>query len=392
MSDAAGKPAVAAATVAIHPASASAVYQFCLALIRDLQAAGFRVVALCKYDSFFPLLQERGISVRRTHSGGRSIDPVSILRYLLGVWRILRQERPALIHLMSPKAIFFVTLLARLSGIKTVCVFTGLGYLFTRPRYHPSRMAATIGFRIVLRAANRVVFLNHDDIAYFIRARIVQRQKSRLIRSSGVDIHRYERAEPISYPAVPTFVFIGRLMLIKGVERFLSAAHAVCAAGRNAHFIVVGDNEPARSGMISDARLAYYQRELGTALECVGQTHDVRPYLQTSSVLVLPTRYREGTPQSILEAMACRLAIITTDVPGCRETVIDGKNGFLISPNDQAALVERMTRIVDEPARIPLMGEESYNAVCANFSADRVDAETIALYRSLGVGTAGAAD
>lgn len=371
--------------IAIHAASTSAIYQFCLALIRDLKARNCRVITLSKYDSFFPLLEQKQIATYRTHSGGRRIDPLSILHYLRGVRRILKQEVPDVIHLMSPKAIFFVTVVARLMGVRTVCVFTGLGYLFTRPRYHPARIVATIGFRVVLRAANRVVFLNRDDIAYFVDAGIVRRQKSCLIRSSGIDMQRYARTDPISYPAIPAFIFLGRLMLIKGVGRFLAAARAVCATGRKAQFIVVGSNASGGRGMISNAQLAHYQRELGTALECVGQVHDIRPHLQRSSVLVLPTRYREGTPQSILEAMACRLAVITTDVPGCRETVIDGRNGFLIPPDDPTALVESIMRIVDEPERIAAMGTESYNIAHANFRAEQVNAETIALYRSIGV-------
>ena len=271
-----------AARIAIHAASGSALYQFCLPLIDDLARRGHRVITLSKQDSFFPLLEQKGIAAFNTQSTEDKIAIVSIIRYIAAVRRILKQERPHLIHLMSPKAIFFITALARLMHIKTVCVFTGLGYIFTLPRYHPARIAATWGFRIVLKAAHRVVFLNRDDIDYFVRARIVMKHKARLIRSSGIDMQKYQRTGS-AYPKIPTFVFVGRLMLIKGVVRFLDAACAIHAGGRAARFIVIGSNRFGNRKMITDEQIAHYRSLLGDAVEFVGHTHDVRQHLTNAA-------------------------------------------------------------------------------------------------------------
>jgi len=370
--------------IAIHASNGLSLHQFCLSLMRELQRRGHSITAIAKEDSFFSLLKDTGISLHNSRCGEDRIAPIEIIKYIVKIYHILKQEKCALIHLMSTKAILFATILARCMGIKVICVFTGLGHTFTLAHYHPLRIAVILFLRVVLAAAHRVVFLNNDDQRYFVKKRIVIREKTHLIRSSGVDIARYKRGA-LEYPANPHFIFAGCLMRIKGILRFLRAACAVHEAVAQARFIVVAGNEYGNRAMIRDEELEHYQVLLGDSLKCVGKVHDVRSYLQQSSVLVLPTRYREGVPQSILEAMAYKLPIIATDMPGCREAVINKKNGFLIPPADHDTLVNAMRYFINNPQEIAAMGKRSYEYVCKNFTTEIVNNATIALYRRIGL-------
>ena len=370
--------------IAIHASNGVSLHQFCVALIQELARKGHTVITIAKKDSFFPLLRAQHITTYDSHSIEDTVGITAAMRYLKRVHRILKQERIDLIHLMTPKAILFVTLLARTMGIKSVCVFTGLGYTFTLPWYHPIRIIAVLAFRVVLLAADRVIFLNNDDMHYFVSRRIVAQKKAHLIRSSGIDLVRHQRAHA-GYPTPPCFIFIGRLMRIKGIVRFLEAACTLHMHAPAVHFIVVGSNEYGNRQMLSDDALAHYQSLLGTALECAGHVHDVRPYLQRSSVLVLPTQYREGVPQSILEAMAYALPIIASDVPGCREAVAHNKNGFLVPAMDSAALLRAMRYFVDAPTQIAQMGQCSRTMARTHFAVEIVNRKTIEVYRATGL-------
>ena len=339
---------------------------------------------MAKEDAFFPLLRQAGIRVYNSHTAEDALGIVAQWRYIRSLWTLLARERPALLHSVSPKAIILSTIVARLQGVRVVVTLTGLGYVYTLPAFHPLRIVTSLLYRIVLPWAHEVIFLNSDDLRHFCRWRMARRHKMTLIRSSGVDVQHFARhGRP--YPQVATFIFVGRLLLSKGIAYLLRAAALLASENLPYRLLIVGSHTYGSQRVIEQSALRNYERILGKRLQIIGETLDVRRYLWDSSVCVLPTYYREGVPQSILEAMAAGLAIITTTMPGSRETVVDSKNGFLIPPRTTQSLVDAMRACIVDPQRAITMGLESYALVRRRFSVTMVNQSTIESYRRVGV-------
>ena len=200
-----------------------------------------------------------------------------------------------------------------------------------------------------------IFFQNPDDEKDFTRLGIVRdRNKIVRINGSGVDTRHFHKA-PLPQDD-PVFLFIGRMLTEKGIAEFVEAAKKVKEDHPEARFIAVGPHDASLPHSVSITRLDQWKSE--TVVEFVDNVKDVRPWLVKCSVFVLPS-YREGTPRSVLEAMSVGRAIITSDAPGCRETVVDGDNGFLVSPKEVAPLAEAMERFLKAPELMERMGERS---------------------------------
>ena len=364
--------------IIIQAPNGVSLHQFCLGLIQRLQHAGHDVVAAGKDDGYGERLRARGVTFCAIPIAEDSTNPVSLYRYMKSVWGLYREVRPDMIHLFSPRAAIFGTVVARMLGIPSVCTLTGLGHAFTLPLAHPIRVAFVILYRLVLPLSKAVIFLNPDDYALFRRLGLVSRYRSLLIRSSGVNVERYKRNG--DYPTPTVFIFVGRLMRNKGIYYFLRAAASVARRFPDAHFVVAGGTNYGRRAVLRPEDMVWYKNLLGSRIEFSGHITDIRALFARASVLVLPSYYREGVPQSILEAMAYSLPIVTTDTPGCRETVTEGVNGYLVAPHSVAQLVERMQRFMLEPHLIPQMGARSRAMVVEHFSEKSVIERTLRCY------------
>jgi glycosyltransferase involved in cell wall biosynthesis len=268
----------------------------------------------------------------------------------------------------------FGTLAAWLAGIRRRYVMIeGLGYLFSpaegseRMKRWVLRMLARRIYRIALARACKVFFLNDEDIAEFSRTRLVKSKQIVKLGATGVDIHRWSMKPAVYRPV--TFVMAARLLREKGVVQFAEASRRVKALHPEARFILLGALD-ANPGAVTTEELRSWT--LDGVIEWPGHV-DVAPWLERSSVFVLPSYYREGVPRSIQEAMAMGRPVITTDVPGCRDTVIDGRNGILIPPRDVEALVAAMLRFIREPALMERMGKVSRAIAEERFDARRAD-------------------
>jgi glycosyltransferase involved in cell wall biosynthesis len=222
-----------------------------------------------------------------------------------------------------------------------------------------------------LARSTSVIFQNPDDRDLFLARRIVEVHQAELVNGSGVDTERFAVA-PL--PATPSFLLMARLIPEKGVREYIQAARAVRARIPEARFLLAGWIEE-RTGAISKAEVQTWRDE--GVVQYLGALEDVRPAIAQASVYVLPTYYREGVPRSVLEAMSMGRAIITTDAPGCRETVIEGVNGFLVAPGDSKALARRMEELALDSASIARMGMESRRRVEERFGVERVNADML---------------
>jgi glycosyltransferase involved in cell wall biosynthesis len=222
-----------------------------------------------------------------------------------------------------------------------------------------------------LRFARVVFLLNPDDMALFVNGGMVDRSKVRLLNGIGLKLDHYQLAPPVQQPLV--FILIGRLLREKGLYDYLEAARRVKASHPDVRFLVLGGVDMNPSS-ISEAEVRTWVDE-GT-IEWPGQVSDVRGWIAESSVFVLPS-YREGLPRSTQEVMAMGRPVITTDVPGCRETVVEGLNGYLVPVRDSNALAQAMLRFVREPELIAVMGRESRRMAEERFDVNQINAQIL---------------
>lgn len=352
-------------------------------LIRTLADTGWQVVVAAPDLAEEPrkVLQALGVEVRSYHLERAGINPVSDLRTVVDLYRSIQALRPDLVLTFQPKPNVYGILAAVLSRVpRRAAVVEGLGFAFTEGRATLKkglvRGVLKALYRLSFALAHKVFFLNPDDLEEFVRPGLVQREKAVLLGGIGVPLEEWPPAPPHLEPI--TFTLIARLLREKGVREFAEAARRLKARHRGARFWLIGplDTNP---GAISEAEVRSWVTE--GLLDWVPWAQDVRPYLRETSVYVLPS-YREGVPRSTQEALAMARPVITTDTPGCRETVVPGVNGFLVPPRDPVATAEAMERFVREPGLIPRMGEASRRLAAERFDARKVNER---LLRELGL-------
>jgi len=278
--------------------------------------------------------------------------------------------------------VIYGSLAARYARVgRIVNMISGLGYVFIgdgmvqrmlRPLVH--RM-----YRFALRGSHTVLFQNPDDRKYFIDHTLVPEDKTGVIPGSGVDTERFPYVGSTTNGQNCTFLFVGRILKDKGVLEFVEAARLMKRSSPEAKFQMLGRIDPDNPSHIEESVVRSWVND--GLVEYLGEVDDVRDVLGRSDVLVLPS-YREGVPKSVLEAMAMGKAIVTTDVPGCRETVEHGKNGLLVPPKDVAALQSAMESMIAHPDRRAAMGKESRKIVEMRFDVQIVNDQ---IFKAMGL-------
>lgn len=341
-------------------------------LIRAICSKGLKVAAAVPTADYLPEVEDLGITIYPVKMGRTGINPFHDFNFLVALIKLLRQVRPQIVFSYTIKPVIYGSLAARLSRVpRTYSMITGLGHVFTTENTRNKRLQKVINllYRLGLSSNNKVFFQNPDDLQEFLN-RSILKDYSKAIRTfgSGVDMQRFAR-EPLPEGPI-TFLFIGRLLTEKGIAEFCKAANQVHAVYPTARFFVVGPHDPNLPHSCSLQDLERWKAE--GLVEFAGGTKDVRPWIAKCSVFVLPS-YREGTPRSVLEAMSMGRPIITSDAPGCRETVEDGINGFLVPPRTIEPLADAMQFFLKEPEKIAEMGEASWQRVVRDYDVHKVN-------------------
>lgn len=345
-------------------------------LIEALLAAGCRVhVGVPGLDADSDIasrLSELGVEVHDIPLQRTGLNPLKDLSALLSLRRLMRRIGADYVLGYTIKPVIYGSLAAWVAGVRhRFALITGLGYAFTGEATGLRKVLRTLIqqlYRFSLSRNHLVFFQNPDDEALFRQLGLLKPAiPSRVVNGSGVDVSEYA-VSPLPEGAV--FLLIARLLGDKGVREYAEAAALVKARYPDAVFRLVGwidDNPDA----ISQAELDAWV-EAGT-IEFLGKLSDVRPAIVDCSVYVLPS-YREGTPRTVLEAMAMSRAVITTDAPGCRETVVNGDNGFLVPVQDVSALEDSMIKLIENPDQVEAMGERSRQIAEEKYDVHRVNA------------------
>lgn len=328
-------------------------------------------------------LAAHGITFHPLPVDRTGLNPLNDVRLMARLAALLRQLRPSLMHCVTIKPAIYGGLVGRALGVDSFVVsLTGLGQLFQAQRLELRLARALVRrlFRVALTHRNgRVIFQNPDDREELLATGVVRPEGSVLIRGSGVDPGVYRpRPEPAGTPIV---LLPARLLWAKGVGEFVAAARAVRAAGCAARFVLAGEAPPHNRAAVPAETLRAWERE--GVVEWWGYCEDMPRLYAASSIVCLPSYYREGVPKCLIEAAACARPIVTTDMPGCREICRHGENGLLVPPKDPAALAAAITSLLGDPPRRRAMGRRGRRIVADEFTLDRVVAETLSVYDTL---------
>lgn len=308
-------------------------------------------------------LEDRGAIVHPVSMSRTSMSPHGFVGLMARIAKRIRRIDPDVIIAYTIKPVVIGALVNRRA--RYVAIITGLGYAFTEGsgiKRTIARLAARALYRIALTRADMVLLQNPDDLKELRRVGALPRgTPTGLIAGSGVELDKFA---PSPCPAGPRFLMAARLLGDKGIREFAYAAAKTLRASPGSVVELAGffDNSP---DSIDQAAL---DDMIADGIDYLGHLEDVRPAMRACSVYVLPS-YREGTPRSVLEAMAIGRAIITTDAPGCRETVVHGRNGLLVPPRDGPALAAAMAELAADPERVARMGIESRRLAEERFDA-----------------------
>ena len=343
-------------------------------LLQEMVRNGHDVVALGPehHAPTVDALARIGVSFVSVPMARAGLNPFEDIRTLTALWSVFRKLRPDVVLCYTMKPIIYGLIAARLAGVRERhALITGLGYTFSdhaaNPRLRLIRKVVIRMYRTALRGVGRVFVYNEADADDVRAGRMVDPKRIVAVPGSGVDFDRYVASD---LPAGdPVFLLIARLLREKGVSEFVEAARSLRRSHPTARFLLLGPMDPSPMA-ISRTEVERWVAE--GVVDYLGETADVRPYLAKCTVFVLPSYYREGIPRSILEAMATGRPIITADTPGCRDTVADGENGFIVPPRDPVALAAAMRRFIEDPPLAERMGRQSLEIARQRFDAKAV--------------------
>lgn len=309
------------------------------------------------------------------------MNPLSDIKATLCLASKLKKINPYVVFSYFSKPVIFGTLAARLAGVKHIIgMLEGLGYSFTIQSEGFSiktmmlQRIQVLLYKFSFSFLERIIFLNSDDSKDLVVKNKIKVNDVKVLGGIGLDLKSYPYSDPGN--ACISFLFIGRLLKEKGINEFIGAALIVKKKYPHITFTVLGGLDEGNPGALQYDDLDKLVNS--GVIDYPGQVTDVAERIDQSSVFVLPS-YREGVPRSTQEAMAIGRPVITTDVPGCRETVVNGLNGFLIRPWDIQALANKMLYFIEYPSQIKVMGLESHRIAQEKFNAEKVNKKLISL-------------
>jgi len=364
------------------------LYNFRRSLALAAQSFGYEMLLISPPGEYGARLRSLGLDWRPlSQMDRRSLNLVSELQVLLGLVALFRREHPALVHGFTIKCAVYGSLAAQLARVPArVNAVAGLGYVFAsndrKARW--LRPVVRVMLRLALRGRRtRLILQNPDDQEMFEQSGLIELDRIDLIPGSGVDCTRFT-PPPEGNPArrsQPCVLLAARLLWDKGVAEYVEASRLLRSAGRTIRFLLAGMPDPGNPAAVPESTLRQWVDE--GAIEWLGHVDDTSELFRSVDILALPTYYGEGLPKSLIEAAACALPLVTTDMPGCREVVTNEVDGLLIPPRDAGALAHAITRLIDSPELAARLGAAARAKAVAHFDERIVIERTLAVYRKL---------
>lgn len=361
-------------------------WYFCshrLPLAVAAKEAGYSVYVVTRVNSHGVEIEAAGLNLVPVSLSRRSKNPFVEAMLIRRLTRIYKEIRPNIVHHVAVKPVIYGSIAARLANIPAVVnAMAGLGFVFSSNNLM-ARVLRPVVKKLFSALLNNdktaVVLQNPDDVEVVCSSGVVRRDRVTLIRGSGVDTNVF-RQEPEA-DGVPIVLLASRMLWDKGVREFVSSAEILKAEGCEARFVLAGDNDDANPASVSVDQLNAWNDEGN--VEWWGRCANMPDVLAKAHIVCLPS-YREGVPKVLIEAASCGRPIVATDAPGCREIVIDGKNGMLVPIKDVDALVIAIRNLLASSELRKRMGHAGRQLVKEQFSIEKVIGETLAVYRSMG--------
>lgn len=358
--------------------TASSIYHFRKEFITALIKKNHIVYALTCEDKKQELKKIRELDAipisYKLNRGG--LNPLEDIQTIFELARRIKKISPDIVFSYFIKPVIFGSLAARIARVpKVVGMLEGLGYAFTEQPEGLSNKTKIIKsiqialYRVALPQLDELIFLNRDDPEELLEKHSIKAQSMHVLGGIGLNLEEYAY-QPSPNTKVINFLFIGRLLKEKGIHEFVAAAKLVKHTYPNVTFTILGAVDNANPGALKKAELEHLIAS--GIITYPGYVDNITHWIANSHIFVLPS-YREGVPRSTQEAMAIGRPIITTDVPGCRETVIDGRNGFLVEKWNPDALAKKMIYFIENPEKIEQMGLESYKIAQEKYDANKVN-------------------
>lgn len=359
------------------------IYNFRLNVIRQLLEDGHEVVVMAPVDKFISYTEHlpEVVHVPLKHLIRDGINPFKEILLINELRRLYKKYKPDLVLHYTIKPNIYGGIAAKLAGIPTIAVVTGLGYSLIHPGF--LKHITTFLYKLSLPAHKHVVFENQDDQLLFQQAGLVKQSQSLSIKGCGVDTQFFNPNGDSRDHTRVTFTFVGRLLYDKGIREFVEAAKEVQKMHPAARFWLVGDIDKENPSAVRMEDLVAWIRH--PEIEYHGDTDQIRAIYAQSDCIVLPS-YREGMPRVIMEAMSMERPVITTDTAGCRETVDQDVNGYLVPVRNAAALTDAMMKFLSlSSAQRDGMGKFGRQKVLREFD-DKIIARKICtlIYQTTG--------
>ncbi|QIO10184.1 glycosyltransferase family 4 protein [Acinetobacter lanii] len=357
--------------------TASNLFLFRKDLITSCQKNNIQVHAfVSEYnDQWIARIQSLGAEVVTYHLSRGGLNPLEDIQSVRELVEKIRIIKPDLVFSYSSKPVIYGSIAAKLAKVPQVIgMLEGLGYTFTEQPDGQSfktkiiRNIQVLLYRLAFPCLDKIIFLNPDDPQDLINKYRIKAKDVENLGATGLSLKDYPYSTAPTHPV--KFLFIGRLLKEKGIYELIEAMRLVKAQYPQAHFTVLGEIDKENLGALKQQQLNELVHE--KLFEYPGYVTNIKDWITDSSVFVLPS-YREGVPRSTQEAMAIGRPVITTDVPGCRETVVDGLNGFLIPKWNPQALAQKMCYFIEHPKKINEMGLQSFKIAQERFDAEKIN-------------------
>ncbi len=339
-------------------------------LIKEIVNLGHEVIVTGPNDIDVDKIEALGARFVKIPMEKTGVNAAEDLRYINALKKLFKKEKPDITFGYTIKPVIYGAIAARLAKVPhRYSMIAGAGYVFAAKTYKAKiiRMIVKILYRIGFSCAHKVVFMNPDDMNDFVSLKLLKKEKCCLVNGSGVNMERFERAE---LPKEPVFFMLSRALKCKGVEEYLEAAQLVHNKYPDVRIMYLGEIDESMQDSLKKDQVQKYIDS--GAIEYYPEHPDVRIYYRQCSVFVLPS-HREGIPRTVQEAMAMGRPVIVTDAPGCRETVIDGKTGYLVPVGDPQTLADTMCKFIENPELISDFGDESYKYCKEKFDVQKVN-------------------
>ncbi len=362
--------------IAVLSGHTPSIFWFRMDMMRAFIELGHEVVAIGdepeeKWKEKFETAGIKYISAEICRTG---TNPARDIQTFFSLLRILKEEKPDKIFTYQAKTVIYGAMAARAVGISEIYpLIAGVGSVFLSAGKKNKIIAFILKteYRFALKKCKTVFFQNADDVSLYEAMKIVKKDNVVILNGSGVNLNNFQ-VKPL--PERTAFLCISRLIKDKGVIEYLEAAKKIKLRFPDVEFMLVGPFDTNPSAISKTELQAYIDSGV---INYYGEQEDVRPYIEKCTVFVLPS-YREGTPKTVLEAMAVGRAIITTDAPGCRETVKDGVNGYLVPVRDVNAIVDKMTYLIQNRNIVCEMANKGRRMVEDKFDVVKVNEKIIA--------------